>query len=182
MPSNEKSVYLTFDDGPIPQITEWVLDLLKEKEVKASFFCIGNNVKKHNNIFKRILDEGHSVGNHTYDHLNGWSTHTPTYLKNALLCEPLINTSLFRPPYGRIKKKQLRLLSQRYKVVMWDVLSGDFDKKASPEQCFKNIQRYTRNGSILVFHDSIKAWSNLSVALPKSIDHLKEQGYTFKAL
>lgn len=181
-PVNEKIIYLTFDDGPVPEITSWVLDVLEQKKIKATFFCVGNNVDKHPDLFKEILNKGHAVGNHTYNHLNGWNTHTPSYIKNTLKCSEVVQSSLFRPPYGRIKKSQLRLLNTRFKIVMWDVLSGDFDATLSPEQCLLNCKKYTRTGSIVVFHDSVKAWKSLVHTLPAYIDYCLENGFKFEML
>ncbi len=178
----EKKLYLTFDDGPIPEITTWVLDVLKQYNVKATFFCVGNNVEKHPAIFQRIVDEKHSVGNHTYNHLNGWKTHSPLYLKNVSRCKELVASNLFRPPYGKIKKTQFNILRRYYSIVLWDVLSGDYDKKTSPEKCLKNVVEKYRNGSIIVFHDNIKAWTNLQFALPKFIEHALKEGYRFESL
>jgi peptidoglycan/xylan/chitin deacetylase (PgdA/CDA1 family) len=178
----EKKLYLTFDDGPIPEITTWVLDVLKQYNVKATFFCVGNNVEKHPTIFQRLLDEQHAVGNHTYNHLNGWKTHSPLYLKNVSKCKELVNSRLFRPPYGKMKKTQFNVLRRYYSIVLWDVLSGDYDKKTSPEKCLKNVLDKYRNGSIIVFHDNIKAWTNLQFALPKFIEHALKEGYRFETL
>lgn len=180
---NEKNnIYLTFDDGPIPEITPWILDCLKEYQVKATFFCVGENIKKHPEIFDRILAEGHAVGNHTYNHLRGWDSEDQIYFQNIEKCEKLTNSRLFRPPYGRAKKSQMKVLAQDYKIIMWDVLTGDYDPKISPEQCYKNCVNYTRNGSIIVFHDNIKAINNVKYALPKSIEQLLRKGYRFKTL
>lgn len=182
LPNNEKKIYLTFDDGPVPEVTEWVLDLLKENNIKATFFCIGDNVAKHPNIYNRILAENHTVGNHTFNHLNGWKTSGGEYIKNVIECQQLVESNLFRPPYGRIKKSQLNKLSVRYKIVMWDVLSGDFDQKLSPEKCYENVINNTVSGSIIVFHDSLKAHQNLKYALPKSIEYLQAQGFVFDVI
>lgn len=178
----KNNIYLTFDDGPIPEITHWILDCLKEYQVKATFFCVGENIKKHPEIFNRILAEGHAVGNHTYNHLRGWDSEDQIYFQNIEKCEKLTNSRLFRPPYGRAKKSQMKVLAQDYKIIMWDVLTGDYDPKISPEQCYKNCVNYTRNGSIIVFHDNIKAINNVKYALPKSIEQLLRKGYRFKTL
>jgi peptidoglycan/xylan/chitin deacetylase (PgdA/CDA1 family) len=158
------------------------LDVLKQYNVKATFFCVGNNVEKHPTIFQRLLDEQHAVGNHTYNHLNGWKTHSPLYLKNVSKCKELVNSRLFRPPYGKMKKTQFNVLRRYYSIVLWDVLSGDYDKKTSPEKCLKNVLDKYRNGSIIVFHDNIKAWTNLQFALPKFIEHALKEGYRFETL
>ncbi len=179
---NKNNIYLTFDDGPIPEITPWILDCLKEKNVKATFFCVGENIKKHPEIFKRLLDEGHVVGNHTYNHLRGWNTENKEYFDNINRCQELTETNLFRPPYGRARKSQMKELAKDFKIVMWDVLTGDYDQEITPHECYKNCIDKTRNGSIIVFHDNIKAINNVKYALPKSIDYLIEQGYQFKTL
>lgn len=183
-PAVEKTVYLTFDDGPTPEITTWVLEQLEQFDAQATFFCIGDNIQKHPEIFNQMVQNGHSVGNHTFNHLNGWKTSTVAYLENVRLCEVLIpqhkthNTTLFRPPYGKIKKSQAEiLLAQGYKIIMWDVLSADFDEKVTPEKCLENVLRNIRPGSIIVFHDSVKAFKNLQYALPRTLAFLKQQGY-----
>lgn len=195
--STEKFVYLTFDDGPIPNVTTFVLNTLKSFNVKATFFCIGDNISKHPEVFEQIKANGHAIGNHTYNHLKGWKTDDKTYIDNFWQCQALTETNLFRPPYGRIKKSQMRKLVNSWQLtvgkklktenselqtVMWDVLSGDFDLKLSPEKCYQNVIKNTRNGSIIVFHDSLKAWDRLEYALPKSIEYLLQQGYQFKTL
>lgn len=175
-------IYLTFDDGPVEGLTPWVLDTLKHYGVKATFFCVGENIEKNNSIFRRILEEGHQVGNHTYNHIKGWKTHTPDYLANVEKCEQLLNTKLFRPPYGRIKKSQFKKLAETYRVIFWDVLSYDYDKLVSPETCLDNSIRYTRPGSIIVFHDNVKAQKNLKFALPHYIEHFLKLNYKFTIL
>lgn len=176
------NIYLTFDDGPIPEITPWILDCLKEKKVKATFFCVGENVSKYPEIFQRILDEGHAVGNHTYNHLKGWATDDQKYFENIEKSNKLIQSNLFRPPYGRASKSQMKKLAKDYQIIMWDVLTGDYDKNISPERCYKNCINYSRNGSIIVFHDNIKAIDNVQFALPRSIDYLLQKGFQFKTL
>ncbi len=195
--TTEKIVYLTFDDGPIPNVTDFVLNTLKSFNVKGTFFCIGDNIQKHPKVFERIKNEGHAIGNHTYNHLKGWKTDDQTYLDNFQKCQELTCTNLFRPPYGRIKKSQIRKLvnswqlttdnqlkteNRELQIVMWDVLSGDFDINLTPEKCYENVIKNIRNGSIIVFHDSLKAWDRLEYALPKSIEYLLTQGYEFKVL
>ncbi len=185
IPLEKKTIYLTFDDGPIPEITEWVLDILEQKKINATFFCIGENIKKHPKIFERILNLNHIVGNHTFNHLKGWSTNAEVYKGNTLLCQNYLPpaTYLFRPPYGRITGKQAKLLQEKkYKIVMWDVLSGDFEKSVSPQTCLQKCIKYTENGSIVVFHDSIKASKNLKYTLPKYIDFCLNEGFEFKTL
>ncbi|MFV8332751.1 polysaccharide deacetylase family protein [Flavobacterium sp. GSP14] len=183
----DKTVYLTFDDGPIPEITPWVLKELKKHQVHATFFCIGNNIEKNPEIFQTIISEGHTIGNHTYNHLNGWKNTTASYLANVALCEETIQknsnhhleSTLFRPPYGKIKAAQSRRLrAMGYTIIMWDVLSADFDANVSQEQCLANVLSNIRPGSILVFHDSLKAFKNLEYALPKTLMYLKENNFT----
>lgn len=179
---DEKSVYLTFDDGPIPQITPWVLDLLDKYNIKATFFCVGDNVRKHPDIYKMVIDRGHRVGNHTFNHVQGIRKFTGRYLANAILAEEYIESDLFRPPHGHMRIKQFFTLRKRYKIVMWDVVTRDYSKRMTPDNVFDNVKKYTRDGSIIVFHDSLKAEKNMKYALPKSIEWLIEQGYTFKLL
>lgn len=182
METDAPVVYLTFDDGPVEELTPWVLDTLKHYDVKATFFCVGENIERNMHIYKRILEEGHQVGNHTYNHIKGWKTHTPDYLANVEKCEQLVSTKLFRPPYGRIKKSQFKKLVQEYKVIFWDVLTYDYDKLVSPETCLDNSIRYTRPGSIIVFHDNVKAQKNLKFALPQYIEHFLKLNYKFAIL
>lgn len=182
VPNKENKIYLTFDDGPIPEVTEWVLDLLKAYKIKATFFCIGDNVQKNPIIFQRIITEGHAVGNHTQNHLNGWKTADYKYFDSVEKCSKLVNSRLFRPPYGRIRKSQYTVLKAKYSIVMWDVLSGDFDTKTSPIKCYNNVIKNTKPGSIIVFHDSLKAAVNLKYALPKAIEKLLEKGFVFEVL
>ena len=187
MPTTEKVVYLTFDDGPHPTITPWVLDILKQYEAKASFFCIGDNVLKYGDVYKRVLAEEHSVGNHTFHHHNGWKTKTGDYLQDVAKAAKVIDSNLFRPPYGKVTAKQARGLSDALrskfsKVIMWDVLSADFDTTTSAEQCSQNVLMNVGPGSIIVFHDSEKAFPNLREALPKVLSHLKKEGYRFEKI
>ena len=178
----EKKVYLTFDDGPIPEITPLILDTLAEHQIKATFFCVGENIEKNKSIFERILAEGHQVGNHTYNHLKGWENSDEDYLHNIEKCQLLTKSNLFRPPYARAKKSQLAQLYKKYEIIYWDVLSGDFDLTISPEKCFQNVKQYSRNGSIIVFHDNIKAIEKVTYALPKTIAYLQSNGFTFAKL
>jgi peptidoglycan/xylan/chitin deacetylase (PgdA/CDA1 family) len=178
----EKKIYLTFDDGPVPDVTPGVLDILKKEGVPATFFCVGENVERNPEIYQRILKEGHAVGNHTYNHLNGWKSHGHQYARNVLKCAGLVNSKLFRPPYGRAKKSQMSVLSSQYKIIMWDVLTYDYDKKTSPEQCLQNVNENVRNGSVIVFHDSLKAQRNMEYALPRFIAYAKEHGFEFERL
>jgi peptidoglycan-N-acetylglucosamine deacetylase len=184
MPKQDKAaLYLTFDDGPIPEITPWVLDLLKKYEAKATFFCIGRNAENNPEIYQRILEEGHAVGNHSYNHLNGWKTPLNTYVDNVVQCAAIVKSKLFRPPYGRISLKQISALQKiNYKIVMWDVIAGDFDEKLSEEKCLKNILHFSKKGTILVLHDSKKAFPRLSYVLPRLLEHYSKLGFEFKPL
>jgi peptidoglycan/xylan/chitin deacetylase (PgdA/CDA1 family) len=151
--SGEKKVYLTFDDGPIPESTLWTLDMLRERNVKATFFCVGDNVRKYPDLYRKIVEEGHAVGNHTYNHLRGWQEDSLKYIENVIMASEYINSRLFRPPYGMIKRSQAKHLLQEYKVVMWDVLSGDYRKDISPQRCFEDVYKKVRPGSIILFHN-----------------------------
>jgi len=186
IPSNDKVIYLSFDDGPHPEATPFVLAELKKYHAKATFFCIGNNVLKHPNIYESILQEGHRVGNHTYDHMNGWKTTTNEYIENIKDATSLIESNLFRPPYGRITKRQIRALSSiknlPQQIIMWDVLSADFDLKLNGEDCARNVIKNTKPGSIIVFHDSQKAWDRMSVALPMVLAYFSQLGYRFETI
>ena len=182
MPQETREIYLTFDDGPIPQVTPWVLDILRQYDAKATFFCVGDNVRKNPGIFDLVIDEGHSVGNHTLNHLSGWATENISYFNNIRHCARMVHSGLFRPPYGKIRPSQVLFLQRHYRIIMWDVLSGDFDKDLSPEDCFQNVVQNAGAGSIVVFHDSLKAEANLRYALPLVLDHFTNLGYTFSAL
>ncbi|TJY31714.1 polysaccharide deacetylase family protein [Pontimicrobium aquaticum] len=193
IPTKGKDIYLTFDDGPTPKITNWVLDTLKQYNAKATFFCIGKNIEEHPDVFKNIISEGHSIGNHTYNHVKGWKTKTKDYLNNITQAKKIIdlhvkeseigNQDLFRPPYGQITPKQIKKLQeQSYKIVMWNVLSVDWNKKVSTETCLNNVINHTDSGSIIVFHDSVKASKNMQFALPKVLKYFNEKGYTFKRI
>ena len=182
MDKTQQTIYLTFDDGPIPELTPWVLDVLNKYQVKATFFCVGENIIKNPDIFNRIIAEGHQVGNHTHNHLKGWQTKTRDYLANVEKCQALTKTDLFRPPYGRIGRKQYKTLSKQYKMIFWDVLSYDYDKFTNPEKCLENSIKFTQNGSIIVFHDNIKAKDNLKYTLPHYIDYFLKLNYTFVIL
>lgn len=187
LPDDGKAVYLTFDDGPHPTITPWVLEELKKYNAKATFFCIGNNIEKYPDIYQKILEEGHATGNHTYHHLNGWKTDDKKYIDDVSKAARLIKSNLFRPPYGRIKKKQAKkitdaLQTSNEQIIMWDVLSADFDSGISAEQCLCNVLENVSVGSIIVFHDSEKAFNNLSYVLPETLKSLKEEGFGFKKI
>ena len=183
----EKIIYLTFDDGPHPVATPFVLDELKKYNAKATFFCIGKNVAEYPEIYKRILNEGHRTGNHTQNHLNGWQTNDAIYLNNIAEATQYINSELFRPPYGRIKKSQAKKIdtvikNKEPKIIMWSVLSGDFDTTISKERCLKNVVTNVKSGAIVVFHDSEKAYQHLEYTLPKALQMLLENGYRFEKL
>jgi peptidoglycan-N-acetylglucosamine deacetylase len=202
----KEAIYLTFDDGPVPEATPWVLDLLKRYNAKASFFCIGDNVRKHPEIFKRIITDGHCIGNHTYNHLNGWKTSNSEYIQNTWEAEKIMtgmvqekisdshlqtpnkgslnpNYKLFRPPYGKIKNSQARQLKkQGFEIVMWDVISGDYDQDFSAETCYQNVIRNASAGNTIVFHDSLKAINNLKIILPKAMEYYREKGLEFRSL
>lgn len=194
----EKNIFLTFDDGPIPEITPWVLHNLKEYNAKASFFCIGENVAKHPEIFQMLLEDGHTIGNHSHNHLNGWKTNCNSYVSNVLQAEEAIKEhsskvkiqpqasvvkKLYRPPYGRIRPSQVRELEKRdYKIVMWDVISGDYNAAQSSQKCKEKVISFTKPGSIIVFHDSVKAFPNLQIILPEVLKYFTSKGFEFKCL
>lgn len=192
-PATTKTIYLTFDDGPTPEITNWTLDVLNQYDAKATFFCVGKNIKNHPDIFKNILDNGHSIGNHTWNHIKGWRTSTKAYLNNIDETQKLIDTytkkqhsqsaNLFRPPYGQIKLEQAKALDNLgFRVIMWNVLSFDWDRTISEDTCLKNVINNSASGSIVVFHDSVKAKKNMRYALPRTLEHFTEKGYRFEAL
>lgn len=207
MPKKEKVLYLSFDDGPIPEVTEWVLDTLLstrqagsrnsatlDSPIPATFFCIGDNVRKHPKIFKKIISSNHAIGNHTYNHLKGWQTAKATYIENTQLCEKemskiaekegkKLNFPLFRPPYGKIKRNQAKALRKLgYTLIMYRIVAYDWDENTSPKQCLENIIKNTRSGDIIVFHDSVKAYKNLKYTLPRAIDYFLKNGYRFEKL
>jgi peptidoglycan-N-acetylglucosamine deacetylase len=182
LPNNENKIYLTFDDGPIPEVTPLVLNILDEFDVKATFFMVGENVKKHPDVFDLIVKKGHSIGNHSYNHVKGWATEDSDYYQNIEEARKLIPTTLFRPPHGRILPRQSKQILIDYQIIMWSVLSLDYNPKLSPEQVFDNVKRNTKSGSIIVFHDSLKAAKNMLPALKKSINYLKEKGFDFSTL
>ncbi len=191
IPNSGKQVFLTFDDGPTPEITDWTLEQLKRYDAKATFFCIGDNIEKHPEIFQKVINEGHSIGNHTFNHLKGWETANEAYIQNVAKCSAALdlqiknngqpatgNQQLFRPPYGKIKPSQSVVLRKLgYKIIMWDIVSYDFSKDTSPEKCLDNVLKNVQAGSIIVFHDSLKAEQNLKYALPKTLQFLKEKGF-----
>ena len=186
IPNLENKIFLTFDDGPTPEITPWVLKTLKEKNIKATFFCIGKNIEQHPEIFQNIINEGHAIGNHTHNHKNGWRTRNEDYLQNIELCKSEIKnqqskiSNLFRPPYGKIKPSQSKILRKLgYKIIMWDILSADFDTTITREKCLENATQKVTSDSIILFHDSKKAFKNLEYTLPKTIQILKDKGFIF---
>ena len=188
-PDDEKSIYLTFDDGPIPGLTEKILAILKSFHAKATFFCVGDNINKHQLEFERLLEDGHRIGNHTYNHVKGWNTPAKDYISNIEECQQLIDqrcgiesVPLFRPPYGQITRRQIGLLKHNFEIVMWTLLAYDFSYQHSPEQSLQKLINYTSEGSIVVFHDNYKAERKLMHMLPRFLDHCTKQGYSFKIL
>ncbi len=180
--NGQKEVYLTFDDGPAPSITEKVLDILDSYDARATFFCIGKNVEMFPEIYSRILEKGHAVGNHTYSHLKGWKMNNKEYYGDIELAGSLIRSNLFRPPYGKIKRNQLKYLRHYYNIIMWDVLSMDFNEKISREKCLSIVLKNVRPGSIIVFHDSVKASERMLYALPRVLDILSKKHYHFNKI
>jgi peptidoglycan/xylan/chitin deacetylase (PgdA/CDA1 family) len=184
--TKSKTIYLTFDDGPIPEVTEWVLELLKKEEIKATFFCVGDNINKYPLVYQSVLGNGHRTGNHTFNHLNGRKVEQNVYFENIEKCNNYLverdQKRLYRPPYGKLSFRQIRKLTKEYTVVMWDVLSGDFSPTLSPELCLANTLKYTSRGSIIVFHDNVKSFETLKYVLPKYIKEMKLRGYSFDVL
>jgi peptidoglycan/xylan/chitin deacetylase (PgdA/CDA1 family) len=181
----ERCIYLTFDDGPIPIVTPFVLNILKQYNAKATFFCIGDNVGKYPDVFEQVKNEGHAIGNHTFNHLKGWDTPDDIYIENFLKADKLIDSKLFRPPYGRAKKSQFKLLQQAkpgLKSIMWTVLSADFDVNVTPEKCLNNVLKHTVGGDIVLFHDSLKAKERMEYALPRALEAWSKEGYVFNAI
>ncbi len=178
----KKCVYLTFDDGPIPEVTPWVLDVLDKYGVKATFFCVGDNVRKHPEVFRMVLERGHRVGNHTFNHIQGLRFLTKNYLKNVRRADDYIHSNLFRPPHGHMRVPQLLFLRRKFHIVMWDVVTRDYSPHMTPRGVFNVVKRYTRNGSVIVFHDSLKAERNMREALPRAIEWLLKEGYTFRVI
>jgi peptidoglycan/xylan/chitin deacetylase (PgdA/CDA1 family) len=188
IPTERKELFLTFDDGPVNGPTEFVLEVLGRRNCKATFFCIGDNVRKHPDVFQLVKKGGHAIGNHTFNHLNGWKSDFLTYMDNVKLCDTEIkknetsnSVKLFRPPYGRITRREIAALSV-YKIIMWDVLTHDYNKSFSPDTILRKSIQATRNGSIIVFHDSLKAEKNMAAVLPKYVDHFLEQGFSFSII
>lgn len=180
--TSEKVIYLTFDDGPIPGLTEWVLDELKKFNAKATFFCVGDNIIKNRTIFDRIVGEGHQVANHTQNHIKGFHSNLVDYMSNVNRCEQLTQSKLFRAPYGQLRKSQYKaLLKANFKIVFWDVISYDYEK-ITPQQCLKRVLRNTKNGSIVLFHDNIKAESNMKFTLSNTLQYFTNKGFDFKSI
>lgn len=182
IPARQKVLFLTFDDGPIPEVTPWVLEQLQTYEARATFFCVGENAQRHPELLARLRGEGHAVGSHTHHHLNGWQTDNRAYFLDTRRGAQSIGGELFRPPYGKLKPSQAQFLQRHYRIVMWDVLSADFDPAVSPQQCLENVLDRSGPGSIVVFHDSLKAWPRLEYALPRVLEHFSERGYQFRPL
>ena len=180
MNPDEKAVYLTFDDGPIPVVTPWVVELLGHYDIKATFFMVGDNVRKHPQEFRQVIEAGHRVGNHTFNHLKGVFTETNEYLDNVEKADALIYSKLFRPPHGMLRRSQYNELSKHYQFVMWDLVTRDYSNRLCGEDVLTKVKKYVRNGSIITFHDSLRSENNLRYALPRAIEWLLEQGYEFK--
>ncbi len=182
IPNTEKVIYLTFDDGPIPEVTPWVLGQLAAYRAQATFFMIGDNVQKYPTVYQQVMAANHRIGNHTFHHLNGWKTKNEVYFENVKKCAAFLDTELFRPPYGKLKPSQAQYLRNQYRIVLWEILSGDFDQAITSHQCLDNILKHATKGSIIVFHDSLKAEKHLRFVLPKVLKHFTEKGYIFKAI
>ncbi len=184
-PGDEPAVYITFDDGPHPTATPYALEQLDKYDAKATFFCVGNNVTRYPDVYNAVLQRGHTTGNHTFDHMSGWKNDVNAYLKNIEHARQYISSNLFRPPYGRIKYSQVRRIRQQYpemKIIMWDILCGDFQKETSLQQCVDNVLHHIKPGSIVIFHDSTKAWDRMSYALPHVLEYCHSKGWKMKAL
>ena len=182
IPSDKKCVYLTFDDGPIPEITPWVLDTLDRYGIKATFFCVGDNVRKYPEVYQMILDRGHRVGNHTFNNIYGIRFWTKNYVANVQKAAELIKSNLFRPPHGHMRFPQVLMLRSSYKIIMWDNVTRDYSPHMTPNGVLNVVKNYTRNGSIIVFHDSLKSEVNMKGALPRAIEWLQQNGYEFKTI
>ncbi len=182
MDASQRKVFLTFDDGPIPEATPWVLETLRRYDAKATFFMVGDNVRKHPEMFRQVLAEGHRVGNHTYNHLGSLRHDTEEYVENVMRADELIQSELFRPPHGWLRRNAYMTLAQRYRIIMWDLVTRDYSRRITAEGIYENVRRYARNGSIITFHDSLKSIEKLREALPRSLSWLKQQGYAFELL
>lgn len=181
-PAGEYKMYLTFDDGPHPELTPQVLDILDEYHAKATFFCVGDNVQRYPEVYQQLLQHGHKTGNHTFNHLNGWRTPLNLYYENVNACREVVDSDLLRPPYGRITPSQIQTLKKEYQIIMWSVLSYDFDSETSPEQCLEYVINSAEDGAVIVFHDSSKSATNMLYALPKVLKHFTGQGFSFETL
>ena len=179
---DRSAVYLTFDDGPTPGITEWILSTLDKYDAKATFFVLGKNAEMYPDLYRRIVEAGRRIGNHTYSHQKGWGMSLERYIEDVDFANDLLHTELFRPPYARITPAQARALAKRYKLVMWDVLSRDYNRALSPRTCLRNVTRYLEGGSIVVFHDSEKSFRNMSYALPRTLQVVRDMGLKCKAI
>ena len=177
---SERAIYLTFDDGPIPEVTPWVLDILDKYKVKATFFMVGDNVRKHPDEYKMVVERGHRIGNHSHNHLKGFAETTDHYLANVDMASCYISSNLYRPPHGIMRMSQYRALSKRYRIIMWDLVTRDYNPKLTGEQVLGKVKRYARPGSIITFHDSLRSVHNLHYALPRAIEWLLAEGYEFK--
>jgi peptidoglycan-N-acetylglucosamine deacetylase len=182
VPTSKRAVFLTFDDGPIPEVTQLVLGILKHYNIKATFFCVGENVQKHPDIFSLLSESGHATGNHTFHHVKAWKTDFSSYLSDVQQCDNLVKSQLFRPPHGQINPRLVKQLNRHYRIIMWSALTGDYDKTLSGEQCLQHAIKYTAPGSIVVFHDSIKARERMEYALPLYIEYCLKEGYSFSVL
>lgn len=178
----DRSVYLTFDDGPIPELTTWILDFLDSRGIKATFFMVGHNVQKYPDMYEQIVQRGHAIGNHTFNHVRSMHMRNPDFIDNVRKCDSLFKTRLFRPPHGIMRRWSYRYMKEEYDIVFYDVITRDYNPKIKPSKILWIVKHYTRNGSIIVFHDSLKSERNLKIVLPKAVDWLTEQGYAFKTL
>jgi peptidoglycan/xylan/chitin deacetylase (PgdA/CDA1 family) len=182
LPNRQNKIYLTFDDGPTPEVLPVILKTLDTYKIPATFFCVGENMQKHPDLVKEMLKGGHAIGNHSFNHISGWRVKNKTYFENVEACQKVYKSKLFRPPYGRLRASQANELKRKYKIIMWDVLSYDYDKKVLPEICFRNVIDATKSGSVIVFHDNVKALKNLEYALPRSIDFLLKKDFVFDVI
>jgi len=182
LPNKQNKIYLTFDDGPTPKVLPLILKTLDTYKVPATFFCVGENMQKHPDLVKEMLKRNHVIGNHTFNHISGWRTKNEAYFENVEACQKVYKSKLFRPPYGRLRASQANELRRKYKIIMWNVLSYDYDKKVLPEICFRNVIDATKSGSVIVFHDNVKALKNLEYALPRSIDFLLKKDFVFDVI
>lgn len=182
MPPAGKTLYITFDDGPNPETTPAILDILEDYDAKATFFCVGENVTRYPEHYQSIIEAGHGVGNHAYNHLKGWETNTDEYVENVKKCSEVVNSPLFRPPYGKMKRAQQRILRRQFNIIMWTVLSRDYDPKVDAETCLKKSLKYTCPGAIVIFHDHLKTIHKIKYVLPKYLAEVKAKGYTLKVL